>query len=76
MAPERIYKVTLTMGDKKRVAMVKASSASQATRHMLKGMVEVSPASSTQVAEHMEKGGTIQNIDKTQPVEAAAETQV
>jgi hypothetical protein len=73
MALERIYKITITMGDKKRTAMVKASSASQATRHMLKDMVEVKPASSTQVAEHMEKGGTIQN---TQPVETPAETQV
>lgn len=68
----RIYKVTLKIGDKRRVAMVRASNASQATKHAIKDMVEVKPASSDEVASHMEKGGTIQNTENVQPAEQQA----
>lgn len=59
----RIYKVILTMAEKRRVAMVEASTPSQAVKYLLKDMVEVSPASALEVASHMQKGGTIQNAD-------------
>lgn len=72
MATERIYKVGIKIGDKKRVAMVRAASAAQATRHFMKDMLEVKAASTNDVASHMEKGGTIQTAGE-QPAEQPQE---
>ena len=67
----RIYKVSIkTGGNKRRVAMVRATNAAQATKHAIKDMVEVKPASSDEVASHMEKGGTIQNTENAEPATA------
>ena len=68
----RIYKVSVKIGEKTRVAMVRAANASQAAKHLIKDMVVVKPASSDEVASHMERGGTIQNTDAVQPQETAA----
>lgn len=66
----RIYKVILKMGEKRQVAMVRATTATQAVKHVISDLVEVKAANSDEVANHMEKGGTIKNASEPVPTTA------